>query len=251
MNRLRIFLSVLVLSSVTAWADTASIVAKARAYLGTEQALSAVKSLRYAGTVESVDKQEDGTEKKISSPVEIIFQKPTQHRTEVTLDQTIETIALDDYEAWQQVRDKKDVTRWRTVLFQKNQVKKLRAACWENLSFFRGIEDVGGTLTDEGVVQIDGKSAHKLVFTHGPDIVYVRYFDDATGKLLLSETDQGMKIREEGEFTVSGIRFPKRIVQTTTGPDGKDHVVTITIDQVTVNQDFPAELFRVPLPPPK
>jgi hypothetical protein len=236
------------------WASAAvaapdAIIAKARAYLGSEEALNAVRSLRYAGTVETVEKQADGSEKPASYAIEIIFQKDYQQRITLTKDDLIETTALDDYEAWHRIQDKRDATRWRTVLFQKNRIKQLRASTLENLTFFRGIEKVGGQVVDHGVVPIDGKNAHKVGFVHEPGIVYVRYFDPETGKLLFTETDQGVRIREEGEFTVNGIRFPKRIINMTTLPDGTERVVTIAITEVAVNQNFPADMFRVP--PPK
>ena len=253
MNRLRLLLSASALwlaMAASAAASPGEIITKARAYLGSEAALDAVKSVRYMGTVDTVEKQEDGVEKPVSYGIEIIFQREYQQRITLTRDTSVVTTALDDYEAWHRVQDRNDASRWRTVLFQKSQVKQFRASSWQNLAFFKGIEHVGGRVEDNGVVQIDGKDAHKLSFVHEPGIVYVRYFDPGSGKLLFTETDQGVRIREEGEIVEAGIRFPRRITNITTA-EGRERVVTITISEVTVNETFPDELFRVPLVPSK
>jgi hypothetical protein len=244
-------ITVLIVSAVSALADTADVIAKARAYLGPEKTLNSFHSLKVLGTGEEVQKQEDGTEKRVSFGIEIIIQKPFQRRIVLTGADHTETTALDDYEAWQRLQDKKDPSRWRTTLFPKNKVKQLRADTWENLAFFRGIEEVGGTIEDRGIVQLDGKPAHKLAFVHEPGIVYVRYFDPETGRLMLTETDSSVRVREEGEMMVNGIRFPKRIVNTTTQGDGRDRVVIVNIEQVIINEEYPRDIFSVPLISPK
>ena len=48
--------------------------------------------------------------------------------------------------------------------------------------------------------------------------------------------------REEGEMFVSGIRFPRKVLNKTV--DGK--VTVISFDKVTVGERFPAEAFAVP-----
>jgi len=61
----------------TASAQTAAeVIAKARAYLGGEQALNAVQSIHYSGTRET----SDGAK----ASMEIIFQRPYRHRMTVT-----------------------------------------------------------------------------------------------------------------------------------------------------------------------
>lgn len=236
--------------AAAARADATAIIAKARTYLGGNDALNAVRSIHYVGSLTTTD-DVDGAEKSFTSQIEIIFQKPYQQRIVLTKNDVIEITALDDYEAWHQTMDKNDPSRWRTELFQKTRVKQFRAGSWENLAFFVGLEQLGGTVSDFGAVVVDNKPAYKVGFVHDPAIVYVRYFDPTTGRLLLTETDQGVKIREEGEIVASGIRFPKRIINTTTAAGGKERVVTIDVTRVIVNEVFPGELFRVPLTPPK
>lgn len=254
MYRLRSVFAFLVLSVLcvaTARANADAVIAKARAYLGPEEALSNLTSIHFVGTLESIEPRENGAEKPVSFGIDIIFQKPFQQRIVLTGPNIVETTALDGYEGWHRIQDSNDPTRWRTILYPKSRIKQLRASSWENLAFFSGIESVGGTVENQGIVQIDGKKAEKVAFIHDPGIVYLRYFDPETGRLLCTETDQGVRIREEGEIVAGGIRFPKRIVNTSTQPENKERVVTINVEKVTVNEKFADDLFGVPLIPPR
>ena len=131
-------------------------------------------------------------------------------------------------------------------LLPTDQIRRQRAIAWENLAFFRGLEREGGKVLDQGPVTIAGAACRKLAFVHADNIIFYRYFDDGSGRLVLTETESGSAIREQGEIMVSGIRFPKIIVNTLKGADGKELTVTITFDQITVNESFPASTFAIP-----
>jgi hypothetical protein len=222
------------------------IIAKARAYIGAESALNAVRSIHYTGTLTTTD----ATGKEVRAALEIIFQKPAQQRITATSDKTIETTALDDYDGWQRVQEKADATKWRETLLGADQIRRLRANTWENLAFFRGIERAGGRCEDQGPATIDGVACEKLAFIHAPNIIFYRFFDQATGRLVYTETEGGGAIREKGELTIAGIRFPKSIITTTKDPKGSQ-VVTVTFDKIAVNESFAAGLFRVPALSPR
>lgn len=222
------------------------VIAKARARLGGDAKLAALKSVHYIGTLSTVDKASDGTEKPLSLKIEIIFQKPYRQRIVTTSDTRIETTGLDGYEGWQSIEDPKDPKRKGYSLMNAAQIKRLRANTWENLAFFKGIEDRGGELKDLGMATVDGVSCHKLAFIHEPDIIFYRYFDEATGRLVLSETEAGGTIREEGEKLVDGLHFPEKIITSNQLPDGSTRTVTITFSSVTVNENFDDSLFAVP-----
>lgn len=231
-----------------AGADATEVIAKARAYIGSEAALNALKSVRYTGTLELIEETSEGP-KPLKLPIEIIFQKPLQQRVVVTGLAKVETTALDGYEAWQKQQDLADPSKWLMTIMPVPQIKNLRANARENLSFFRGIEAFGGRLEDQGAAEIEGVSCRKLAFVYSPEIVFTRYFDIESGKLMLTETEQGSRIREEGEIMSGGLRFPRKIVTTTRTSDGDDRVVTITFDTVTVNEVFPASDFQLPFMP--
>lgn len=223
-----------------------AIIAKARAFLGPESALGSVTSIHYTGTLITTDPND--ASKQTRAAMEIIFQKPERQRIMATTDKTIEVTALDGYDGWQRVQDAADPSKWRQTLLGTEQIKRLRANTWENLSFFRGLERIGGRIEDEGTKTIDGVTCQKLAFIHAANIIFYRYFDVATGRLVFTETESGGTIREQGEMIVNGIRFPRSIVTATGNKNakGEPQTVTINFDKITINESFPASQFAVP-----
>lgn len=223
-----------------------AIIAKARAYLGKDAALDAVKSVYYKGAVLGVDPK-DPT-KQTRSEIEIIAQKPDRQRVVAQSDKAIETTVLDGYEGWQRTQEIANPKNRRMVVFKPEAVKRLRAQAWENLSFFRGIESMGGRVEEQGTKTIDGIECIKVAFIYAPAIIYYRYFDPATGRLVQTETEDGGSTREEGENIVNGVRFPQRMKMTIKGAGGQPQTVTVVLETITLNETFPAELFRMPGP---
>ncbi len=216
-------------------ADTADgWVAKARAFLGSESALNAVKSIHFTGTLEA----ENG----LTIPTDIIFQKPYQQRITVTTPKVIETTALDGYDAWQKRINPENPSQWQVTLLDGVQVKRLRANTLENLSFYSNQDKGARQVQFLGEATVDGVACVKLSFVHTNNISFMRYFEKATGRLIKTETESGGEIREEGVIIVSGIRFPRKVMNK--GTNGK--VTTITFDKVTVNGSIPPDAFAVP-----
>jgi hypothetical protein len=227
------------------------IIARARARLGGDAVLNELRSLHFYGTVAIADAKEPA--KVQTGKIELIFQRPDQQKITLTYDKAvppnehplIETTALDSYEGWSRIADATDATKWKLTLLDAERVKQLRASTWESLYYFRGLERVGGKVEDQGTTLKDGVTCQKIAFIHGPKLVFYRYFDAATGRLVVTETDAGMAIRESGETVVSGIRFPKTTVTSQTAGD-KVSTVTITYDRIVVNEAIPAAQFAVP-----
>lgn len=220
------------------------MIAKARAYLGSEAALNAVKSVHYVGSMVAPDVSDP--KKSITVALDIIFQAPYRERTTSSTDTLIDTNALDSYDGWHRIQDPKDLTRVKVQLLATDQVRRQRAIAWENLGFFRGLEQQGGHVLDQGQVTVAGVVCRKLAFVHSDNIIFYRYFDEATGRLTLTETESGSAIREQGEIMVNGVRFPKVIVNSGKDATGQEKTVTITFDRVTINEDFPASVFALP-----
>jgi len=210
------------------------VLARARAFLGSESALNSVTTIHFTGTLEV-----DVTTR---LPVDIIFQKPYQQRITVTGPKVIEVTALDGYDAWQKRTNPANPSQWQVTLLDANQVKRLRANTWENLSFFAGIEKKGGRVQLGGDAVIDGAPCVRLSFIHADNIVFVRYFEKATGRLVKTETEAGTEIREEGEIMVKGIRFPKKVINK--APNGP--ATTIVFDQIELIAALPTAGFAVP-----
>lgn len=222
-------------------ADSATL-DKARAYVGADAALDAVKTLRFVGRLEvgGADSA-DG-----SADLEILFQKPDRQRITATNGTKSETTALDGYDAWQRVSDSSEPSAWQVTLLGPEQIKRLRANTFENLAFYRGIERQGGRVEDLGLATVDGVPCRKLAFVHGPSIVFTRSFEVATGRLVLTETESGTQIREEGEIKAGGLRFPERIITTNPLPGGGERIIRVTFSSVEVNPQVDASLFAVP-----
>lgn len=238
-------------AGVRAPAATDAIIAKARAYLGPEAVLNAITSIHYTGVLESEEavKDKDGkiTTRPFKATIEIIFQKPYCQRVMLVSYKGTEITALDDYEAWRRFQEADKTARWSLTLLNKDQIKSQRASTWENLAFFQGIERRGGHVDDRGPVTIDGHSCEKLAFVHEPGLTFYRYFDLGTGQLLLTELENGDRIREEGEVMVNGVRFPKKLINIIRNrTTGKENTATITLDKITLNETFPDSLFAVP-----
>ncbi|MDB6115143.1 MAG: hypothetical protein JWQ83_2118 [Lacunisphaera sp.] len=224
------------------------IIARARAYLGTESSLRAVRSIHFSGALEatvSVPSPTDATklvDQAVKLPADIIFQKEYQQRITITGPKVIEATALDGYDGWQKRSNPANPAQWQVTLLDAGQVKRLRANTWENLNFFVGLDKKGGTVKLVGDVTVDGVACVQVSFIHAENIIFHRYFDKATGRLVKTETEAGGEIREEGEMIVNGVRFPRKVINK--GADGKSTV--ISFDKVVVNESIPAGDFAVP-----
>ena len=246
------FLFAVSLLALPAFAQSSAMIAKARAYLGGDAALEAVKSVHYQGKLESTSVSATGETRTDKADIEIIFAKPFYQRIVITTPDKIEITALDSYEAWQRIQNPADPSQWRMSLLDPAQIRRLRANTWENLAFFAGLEKQGGSVSDEGLMDKEGRKLHRLTFDHGYGIQFHRYFDPASGELVVSETDNGAVIREDGENRIAGVRFPGEVTTSSRRADGGSSTVRVVFDKVTVNETFSASLFRVPsVTPPK
>ena len=234
-NRVLPFLAcaLLALPCFGATGQAEQMIEKARAFLGGDAALDAVKSLQFSGSII------EGTEKR--GTIVITLQKSFQQRIERTVGDEREITALDGYDAWSRRENLKDPSDWRLQMIEADDIRRLQANNAENLNFFRGAERYGGSVEYTGSKAVDGIDCARLVFKHTPEIEFVRYFDKATGRLVMTETERGGEIREHGEQFVDGIRFPTSLESTL---DGK--TVTITFEKVVVNAAYPESMFEFP-----
>src|SRR5262249_4793828 len=104
----------------------------------------------------------------------------------------------------------------------------------------------GGRVEDQGTATMDGIACAKIAFIYDPNIIFYRYIDPATGRLVATETESGSTLRESGEIRVNGVHFPKTIVTTQKNAAGKIQTVTLSFEKITVNEAMPANLFAVP-----
>jgi hypothetical protein len=225
-------------------AEELPIIAKAREFLGGEEVLSRVRSLRFIGTVNSFSGS--------APPVSLVltYQRPFQQRLVSTSPAAVEVTGLDGEVGWRRIHEPRDLKKWRDEALDADQVARLRAGTFESLAFFRGIDSVGGRLESTGTARVSGVTCERVVFHHSETIRFIRYFDRETGRLVKTETENGSSVVEEGEQRVAGIRFPQRLVSSGRGPDGKPSRFIVEFTQIQVNEDFPAAQFARPTPAP-
>jgi hypothetical protein len=214
-------------------AEADAVIARARAFLGSEAALDSVQAIRFTGTIA------EGTETRGS--IVITLKKPFQQRIERTIGDEREVTGLDEFDGWSRRENLKNPEELRLTLLSSDHIRRLQANNVENLNFFKGTDRRGGSVELRGDATIDGIACVKVVFIHGRGIEFIRYFDKTTGRLVMTETENGGEIRERGEQIVSGIRFPTSLESTFDG-----RTVVITFDSIEVNGDYPNSLFAVP-----
>jgi len=234
-----------------ATAPVGEVIARARACLGGEAALRAVHSVHFSGTIESQKATAAGLVPQ-TAHIEILFQKPYQQRIVVTGAENVETTGLDGYTAWQREQSLKDPMLGTTNLLAPDSIKWLRATAWENLNFYQGIEDQGGSIEVVGDTDFEGRAAVKVSIAPAPGVVFYHFFDRATGKLLFTEA-KDRTTREEGEILVDGVRFPQKEVQIVKALDAKgkpvERKLVITFEKITLNETFPDSDFEIPVAP--
>lgn len=222
------------------------IIAKARAYLADEATLQGVQSVRFVGTLSVPDQADATKEKRIK--LDVIFAKPDRQLMRMAVDDGMEITGLDGYEAWQLAQDGQTPPRRRLTLLPPPRTRRLLAETRENLLYFRGLEKFGGTVEDQGVRTIDGIPCQRVAFIHSSSIAFYRHFELATGRLVLTEIEDGRAIREHGEIKVQGVRFPSTTITTSKDAEGKVQTVTLTFDKITLNEPLPPKYFAVPTP---
>jgi hypothetical protein len=219
-----------------------AVLGLARAYLGPESTLDGIQSIHFVGSLVWSDGGNSG-KPPVSASLDMIFAKPLRQHLVDRREKVTRTTVLDGYDAWDFDQSNADPAKHRLTWLSVGDIKTLRANTWENLYYYKVPE--GGQVEDKGPATIDDIACERVDFTHGPGIVYERYFDRDTGRLVL--TVRGPEsIRESGELRADGIRFAKTIVSTTKTASGKVVVTTVTFDSVKLNEPLAPDLFSVP-----
>jgi outer membrane lipoprotein-sorting protein len=233
------------------------IIAKARSFVGSEEALQAIQSLEYHGTVHQT---ETGDTQELS----LYLLKPSMQRQELAMGSGYMTQAVDGYDGWMffvkseeaeaEMADEADTAEaeaapandagpermFRVLRF--DEIRNMQAMTRENLYFFKESVGLRGKVIDKGLTERDGDEVVWLQFDHGGGNVFDRYFDPETGKLLATRVADGSVWIEEGEIVIDGIKFPastKMIV------DG-EVVTEIVFDTIKVNSGLSEGDFSIP-----
>jgi hypothetical protein len=219
-----------------------AVLGLARAYLGPESTLEGIQSIHFVGSLTWNDPGSTG-KPPVTASLDMIFAKPLRQHLVDRREKVTRTTVLDGYDAWDFDQSNTDPTKHRLTWLTAGDIRTLRANTWENLYYYQVPE--GGQVEDKGPATIDDIACERVDFTHGPGIVYERYFDRDTGRLVLTVRGQE-SIRESGELRVDGIRFAKTITSTTKASSGGSVVTTVVFDSVKLNEPLAPDLFTVP-----
>lgn len=217
-----------------------AVISRARAALGPERVLNAVDTLYYRGRIFNEAGEEEGL-------ITLAFKKPYLQRVEVVEDGIESTSVVDDYEGYF-MQTNMATGDQQIIMMSADRFRLMADTGLENLYFFRGpLQRRNGQIKLAGEQEINGVAVDVVEFIYPDGIVFTRYFDRLSGKLLRTHsTDGDYTLTEEGTFTAGGINFPRRIL---TEMDGK-MVRTIEFFEIIVNKPMTAADFAFPAAKP-
>lgn len=223
---------------VPGWAavDAEQVIAMARAHIGPEDKLDGVRSLVVVGTEVPAD---DGPEVRYTAHLK----RPLHQRVEQDDGQTLTVMAVDPLEGWaMRQRHGQPLSSAMIAPMDAATYAEMRVNTIMNLYFFRGHERFRGSVEYLGEREVDGEPAHVLEYRFGRRGRVARAVHAETGRLLTTEMDGGVLLRERGEQRIAGLRFPTEIESYING----ELAGTITLEQIRVNPEIDDAIFAYP-----
>jgi hypothetical protein len=220
---------------VSASPTAQDVIARARSVLGAEADLAGVNTLQYYGDIYDGKGQKGGS-------VVLEFKKPANQRSEYTTPTYVQITATDGLEAWSLRTDAKG--KKSLVILMPPNLEAFINTSYENLFFYEGPNQVReGSVVLVGPAAFHGVNCWQVTFNYPGSITLTRYFDQATGELRGTVTDNGRtEIIESGKLVVNGITFPNRVTSYSDGVLA--HVVVF--DKIVVNPPIDDQVFEVP-----
>ena len=216
------------------------VLERARGYLGTTEALQAIRTLYYEGSIRNHKGQ-------LQANLIIYLKKPFFQRIEIIKDDYTDIEASNGYVGWKQRDHVEKPADYRPgawlITMPPKVLRKMRITAWENLNFFENIEAIDGRVSSKGLTPFEGRPADLLLFEHDTGDVYNRYFDPTTGQLLATESSPGNIVKELGEQAVQNIRFPKQLHYY----QNAQLNIIVTFDRIEINRSFADNFFEHPM----
>ena len=226
---------------VQAAPSATGLIAKARAALGDEKSLTAVRTLHIEMSAA------DGEGKPLGSLISEYKAPMKQRELDYTQDKLEILTAIDGNEGHRLLRNMADGRR-QLIILPAEEVNARRDFACANLYLLAEPSAERGSVSVAKDETIDGKTCAVLDYAYKSGITLRRYIDAATGRLVASRIDQKNKPGElmlnEGEQTVSGIKYPKLIVIRDAA--GKT-LRRLTLTKIEVNGDIADSSFVTPL----
>lgn len=216
-----------------------STIELARSYLGPDDKLDAIESVHYKGSL-LYSSGDLGT-------IEMVYQKPMQHRMVAVIGGRREVSVLDGSEGWTTFERVVDSVPLSIEIFDPIRILIMQASVREAFNFFRKPDTRNGEILYEGKETVNGRDCNVLTYHHGDGIAYQRYIDAETGQVHKTLDSKGVEYLEEGELIVDGLRFPKKLLSTFSTAIG-DQSMEFAYSSITLNEKLPDSDFVMPLP---
>jgi len=213
------------------------IIQRARASVGSEADLKAVKSITFKGSI-LYGNGSTGT-------IELAYKKPYFHRLKSVIDNALEISGLDDTEGWIKSAPAATPENWNLVILEADQVYNMRAKVSESLNFYARPTGRSSRVTYEGEHDIEGRTCHALLYYHGSGVWNLNYFDKETGSFAKTVNSKGIEFFERGEMMIDGIRFPKKLISVIHSEQGRG-TMEISLNSIVLNKQYSDDVFKMP-----
>lgn len=220
--------------------STTDVINRARATLGSEQALNEVITLKMLGTLVPADP------KVPAATVLIIARNPNSQRLEIRMDDMVETTILNFSKACI-IRSNLEAEASQMRQLTEPERDRVRYSTRQLFNFYRPDFKNGEKVTYEGIVTHREQRSHKISYKYPEGLETVRYFSVDDDTLVASIAENGVESVNRGSQVVQGIKFPQSIDYY---EDGRK-LHTIELKEVSVNQPLAAGIFKVPTAPEK
>lgn len=217
----------------------ASIIRKAREWIGPEERIDEIQTLRYSGEI--IQYEDQGSRKGSFS---MSFRKPDSQLVVITFPDVETITGFNGYEGFNKIVSRTESGSFETEVqsMTSYEVRQFRATTLENLYFFRPFPPEERNPLYAGIRMDDGNETEILIYNHPGGFTFSRQIDKATGRLIRTINPSGIETIEEGETLIGGLRFPTRII----GRSNGSTLYELKPLSIQINPELSENLFDYP-----
>lgn len=233
---LRALLCLFLVSSLAAeQVDEKTVIERARATIGSNDALDRVVTLQLAGGLKPVGSDIP------SASILIVARKPCSQRMELKVDDIVETTILHGRQGCI-IRSNlnEGPSKMRDMIGP--ELERVRYSTRQFFNFYKPDYKNGETVSLEGIETRFGQRAYKLKYAYPEGMETIRYFSVENDSIVSTITQNGVESVGVGTQVVEGVKFPKSIEYY----EGDRKLHTIVLDEILVNKPLEAGIFDIP-----
>lgn len=232
----RILLYLFLVSYLTAdQIDEKTVIERARATVGSNDALDRVVTLRLVGGLWPA-----GSEA-ASATILIVARKPNSQRVELKVDDIVETTILNGHEGCI-IRSNLSggPSKMRDLI--EPELERVRYDTRQFFNFYKPDFKNGETARVEGIETRFGQRVYKLTYAYPEGLKTIRYFSVEDDSIVSTVTQNGVEMVGVGAQMVEGVKFPESIDYY----EGERKLHSIIFDEILVNKPLKAGIFDIP-----